>query len=186
MGALAFWKAVVEDHSDFLDRVIATLEDAGVRYCVIGGVAVNAYAEPLVTQDLDIVIATEDVERVRGLMQSLFRVREFDYTLNAYDPGSKLQVQFQLRPELQPALDHAERREVMDLILPVAAPRDLFKAKLAAATEPTRRPSKRGKDLLDLARLMTAFPYLGDDLPADLRTRVLDMVDREEDDSSRA
>ena len=59
MSALAFWKAVVADRSNFLERIIALLEDNGIRYCVIGGVAVNAYAEPVLTLDLDVVVATD-------------------------------------------------------------------------------------------------------------------------------
>ncbi|MFN0146581.1 MAG: hypothetical protein ACKVT1_08730 [Dehalococcoidia bacterium] len=47
MGELAFWKAVVADTSNFLERVIQLLEENGVRYCVIGGVAVNAYVTPV-------------------------------------------------------------------------------------------------------------------------------------------
>lgn len=46
MSALAFWKAVVQDESNFLERVIGLLDDGGFRYCVIGGVGVNAYVEP--------------------------------------------------------------------------------------------------------------------------------------------
>ena len=40
MSALAFWKAVVQDESNFLERVTSLLRDGGFRYCVIGGVGV--------------------------------------------------------------------------------------------------------------------------------------------------
>ena len=33
-------------------------------YCAIGGLAVNAYVEPVVSLDLDIVVAMEDIEEV--------------------------------------------------------------------------------------------------------------------------
>lgn len=52
MSALAFWKAVVQDESNFLERVTSLLRDGGFRYCVIGGVGVNAYAEAVLTEDL--------------------------------------------------------------------------------------------------------------------------------------
>lgn len=35
MSSLAFWKAVVQDKSNFLERVIALLEENNVRYCVM-------------------------------------------------------------------------------------------------------------------------------------------------------
>src|SRR5258706_16453079 len=40
--------------------------------CVIDGQAVNAYAEPLVSLDLDIVIEAEDLERVEALYREVF------------------------------------------------------------------------------------------------------------------
>ncbi len=42
MEALAFWKAVTMDRTDFLERVIALLRENGIRFCVVGGQAVNA------------------------------------------------------------------------------------------------------------------------------------------------
>ena len=55
MKALSSWKAVTQDKSHLLDDVFALLQDNGVRFCVIGGQAVNAYVEPLVSLDLDLV-----------------------------------------------------------------------------------------------------------------------------------
>lgn len=46
MKAGTFWRIVVVDESEFLDRILALLEERGIRYCAIGGQAVNAYAEP--------------------------------------------------------------------------------------------------------------------------------------------
>jgi hypothetical protein len=178
VGALAFWKRVVDDRSNFLERVVALLEENGVRYCVIGGVAVNAYAEPVITQDMDLVVAAADLARTRALMEREFRVREFAPSLNVYDPGSKLQVQFQLEPEFEGFVDRAERHDVLGLELPVAAPRDLLRAKVAAATEPRRRASKRLKDLLDLARLVSTFPALRFEVPQDVMARIEEFVDK--------
>ena len=42
MQAAAFWRAVTMDHADLLERTLQILEEAGVRYCVIDGQAVNA------------------------------------------------------------------------------------------------------------------------------------------------
>ena len=173
MGALAFWKAVVSDRSNFLERIIAMLEENGIRYCVIGGVGVNAYAEPIVTLDLDVVVAADQLDRVRELAAATFKTREFPYSFNVYDPDSKLQVQVQLRTEPGPLVDRARVQDVMDLQLPVAAPDDLLRAKIEAAIEPTRRPSKRQKDLADIARLVEAFPELRDLLPPEVRDRLV-------------
>jgi hypothetical protein len=45
MQALAFWKAVIVDQSNFLESLIGLLAEHRVRYCVIGGQGVNAYVE---------------------------------------------------------------------------------------------------------------------------------------------
>ena len=42
MRALQFWKAVIMDRSDFLDRLLTVLEENGIRFCAIDGVGVNA------------------------------------------------------------------------------------------------------------------------------------------------
>src|SRR5438045_772081 len=68
MRALQFWKAVTMDRSDFLERLLAALEAAKIKFCVIGGVAVNAYAEPVITLDLDVAGALEDGERAENVL----------------------------------------------------------------------------------------------------------------------
>jgi len=42
MQALAFWKTVIDDRVDLLDRILELLDTNRVRYCVIGGVALAA------------------------------------------------------------------------------------------------------------------------------------------------
>jgi hypothetical protein len=55
MQAYTFWKIIAMDHANLLERLIALFDEHGIRYCVIGGQAVNAYAEPLVSLDLDLL-----------------------------------------------------------------------------------------------------------------------------------
>jgi len=57
LQALEFWKKVTADHANLLESLVGLLKERKVRYCVIGGAAVNAYAEPLVSLDLDLVPA---------------------------------------------------------------------------------------------------------------------------------
>ena len=46
MRAADFFRAVTMDKSEMLDRILALFERERIRYCVIGGLAVNAYVEP--------------------------------------------------------------------------------------------------------------------------------------------
>jgi hypothetical protein len=66
MKALSFWKAVTMDKANLLDEVQALLEEHSIRFCVIGGQAVDAYVEPLVSLDLDLVVAVDQVDRIRN------------------------------------------------------------------------------------------------------------------------
>lgn len=172
MSALAFWKAVVQDESNFLERVIGLLDGGGFRYCVIGGVGVNAYVEPVLTLDLDIVLAVEQLEDARVLLGREFKLREFEHSINVYDPGSKLQVQIPKDPGLSEIIERSETRSVLDLRLPVASAPDLIHLKAAAAMEPERRASKRQKDLADISRLLEAFPELRSRVPQTLLDRL--------------
>jgi hypothetical protein len=43
MQALAFWKAVAMDESNFIEGLIGLLAEHKIRYCVIGGQGVNAW-----------------------------------------------------------------------------------------------------------------------------------------------
>lgn len=163
--ALAFWKAVLQDKSDFLEEVLGLLNDNRIRYCAIGGVAVNAYAAPVLTEDMDLVVASDEIERVKDLMRLRFKTREFEHSFNVYDPDSRLQVQFQLGNRFAGFVDRAQMLDVLGLTMPVADPSDLLRAKCDAALEPTRRLSKHFKDLADIVRLVEAFPELEDELP---------------------
>jgi hypothetical protein len=171
--ALEFWKAVAVDHSELLERLTATLADEGIRYCVVGGQAVNAYVEPLVSLDLDLAVAAEDVGRIETVFGERFHVERFPHSLNVSAPGSDLRVQFQLDPRYAEFVPGAEVRTVLGMALPVARIEDVLQRKVWAAQDARRRPSKRQKDLADIARLLEARPELRARVPDDLLRRLI-------------
>lgn len=173
MRAHAFWKTVVDDKVDFLDGVIRLFADNGIRYCLVGGQAVNAYVEPVVSLDLDVVVATSQLRQVETLMRGSFVVEDFPHSLNVSLPGSDLRVQIQTDPRYASFLDRAAIRDVLGLRLPVAAVDDLLQGKLWAVMDPTRRSSKRQKDLADIARLLEAYPVLRERVPAEILARLV-------------
>ena len=77
MQAQTFWKTVTMDQENFLERLISLLEQHAIRFCVIGGQAVNAYVEPLVSLDLDLVVATDQFQQVETLLAQQFTVKQF-------------------------------------------------------------------------------------------------------------
>jgi len=171
--AHVFWKAVLEDRVGFLDRLIALLADHGIRYCVVGGQGVNAYAEPVVSLDLDIVIAADQLPQVETLMREAFIVERFPHSLNVSLPGSDLRVQIQTDARYLPFVDRATVRDVLGLRLPVAHLEDLLQGKVWSVADATRRPSKRQKDLADIARLLEFHPALREKVPAEVLARLV-------------
>ena len=165
-----YWKAVTVDRSDFLDNFLDLLRESGVRYCIVGGQAVNAYVDPVVSLDLDIVVAVADRERLLDAARRRFRVEEFPHSINLSASGSDLRVQIQTDPRYDSFVERATPRDVLGVTLPVAAIEDVLLGKVWAVSDESRRASKRQKDLADVARLVEAFP--------DLRSRVPDEIER--------
>lgn len=173
MQALAFWKTVLADDADLLERLVAALHDQGIRYCVVGGQAVNAYVEPLVSLDLDLAVAADQLSAIDGFAQHGFRVEHFPHSVNISVAGSDLRVQVQTDARYAVFVDRATPRNVLGLTLPVAAVEDVLRGKIWAAQDSTRRASKRQKDFADIARLLEAYPQLREQVPAAILTQLL-------------
>jgi hypothetical protein len=86
MQALAFWKAATSDHANLLESLLAWLREHGIRYCVVDGTAVNAYVEPLVSLDLDLVVAVDQLESVAAALPHHFQVERFPHR-----PGTQVE-----------------------------------------------------------------------------------------------
>jgi hypothetical protein len=172
MKASTFWKTVVADRSDFLDRIVTLLEERDVRYCVIGGQGVNAYAEPVVSLDLDIVVAVEEIPEVEGVLAKEFKVERFEHSLNVSAAGSDLRLQIQTDPRYFDFVERAQTRDVLGMSLKVADLADVLQGKVWAASDPSRRASKRLKDFADIARIVEIYPELMDLVPAEIRQRI--------------
>lgn len=172
MLATEFWKAVTMDRSQFLDRLIALLDGEGIRYCIVGGQAVNAYTEPVVSLDLDLVVAVEDMTRAETRLAAAFSVERHPHSLNVAEAGSDLRVQIQTDPRYTAYVDRAAPRMVLGIRLPVAAIEDILQGKIWAASDPARRPSKRLKDLADIARLLEVAPDLRPLVPNEILTKI--------------
>jgi hypothetical protein len=159
--------------SDFA-RVVEICRRLG-PYCLVGGLAVNCYVEPVYTLDADFVlIASNMTELKRELVQSEFRVEEFTHSVNAQAPASELRIQFTSDSRYQSFLSKAEEKEVLGVPVQVAALEDIVQGKLWAFLDPQRRLTKRKKDELDLLRLGEAFPNLRKLYPLELQRQFND------------
>ena len=166
MQALAFWKAVTLDRSNLLERFVEWLRARDVRFCLVGGQAVNAYVDPVVSLDLDIVIAADQLEEVRSRLAETFAVESFPHSVNVSLPDSDLRIQIQLDPRYHAFVDRAIPHDVLGLTLPVASLEDVLRGKVWAVEDTSRRPSKRQKDLADISRLLETYAHLRPSVPA--------------------
>ena len=161
------------DHTDFLSRVIELLTKHAIRYCVLGGQGVNAYADPVVSLDLDVVIAVEQLPEVERLLSEEFTVERFPHGIKVSARGSDLRLQLQTDPRYEAFLAKATVRDILGVRLPVASLEDVLQGKIWAALDPSRRPSKRQKDLADIARLIEAYPHIREKIPDEILARLV-------------
>ena len=138
--------------SDFA-RLIEACQLFG-SYCLVDGLAVNCYVEPVYTLDANIVaIAGSLPKLVDHLRKQGFTTEEYPYLLNARGPGSDLRIQFTRDERYQPFLGRAVDGDVLGLRVKVAGLQDVVQGKLWAYADSQRRLSKRKKDELLLIRL---------------------------------
>jgi hypothetical protein len=170
--AKEFQKLVTEDKSDFLDRFFGVLSRLQIDYCVIGGLAVNAYTEPVITLDCDVVVVASRLPELEKELRQQCRVERFSHSVNLTDSRSKVRIQIQLDEHLQKFLPRKRMAVVLEREMFVASPEDLLVSKIAAFEEPERRESKRLKDLVDIKRLIEAFPELKPEVSPSILQRI--------------
>jgi len=178
MTEIELYDGVIMEGTSDLFFVADTLERHGAGWCLIGGMAINAYVVPVYTADCDLVVVSADLEPVLAdLAAADWKIKEFPFSINAQrrlkrDEKSthKLMVQFTRPERYQSFAERAERREVFGRELPVACIEDLVQGKLWALGDPSRRPSKAHKDASDVLRLAEVYPEIVEPLlPDDLR-----------------
>ena len=156
MGEEEFLAALTGHDSD-LKLAVEALRSTGQPFCLIGGLAVNHFVEPVVTLDADFAIAS-----AAGLVEALkarsFRIQEFPHSINAQLPGSRLRLQITVNSRYAAFPARAVGGRVFGVEMPVACLEDPVQGKLWAATDPARRATKRQKDRLDLARIAESHP----------------------------
>ena len=152
------------------------LRETRAAWCVIGGLAVNAYVEEVVyTADADLIVASERLAEVLvALKRQGFRVQTKRFWVNVQRPSSAgrrkgLLIQFSTDPAYQEFIARAKRGYILGERVPLASLEDLVKAKIAAYLDPQRKADKRDKDRMDLRRLGRSNPQIISLLPLEIR-----------------
>jgi hypothetical protein len=149
-------------------RILAALEDAGVEYIVVGGVAVNFHGIARATEDIDVFIAprADNVARLRTALHSVYSDPSID-EITAEDLCGDYPAIRYVPPEGGPPMDiltrlgdrflfadlEGERYDVDGQPVSVATPATLYRMK---------RKTVRPLDHADAARLAEAFGIVED------------------------
>ena len=167
-----FMNFVSHAREDILQRMLDLLNEMRADYCVIGGLAVNAYVEPVVSLDLDLVVVAEAADCFLKAAEKIFHVEKFSHSVNLSTTKSDLRIQLRTDPRYQAFITRASTKETMGYEMKVAALEDVLQGKIWAYSDEQRRRSKRQKDLADIFRLVEAYPHLKDLLPESLRIEI--------------
>lgn len=174
MTATEVYELTTQGGATDFARLIAACEAFG-PYCLIGGLAVNCYVEPVYTLDADLVVVARNLSGlVERLQANGFKAERHPHSVNAFPPESQLRIQFTTDERYQDFLSRSREAEVLGVPARIACLEDVAQGKLWAYGDPARRLSKRKKDELDLIRLAEAYPELRSLYPREL----IDQLDR--------
>lgn len=168
-----FIKEITHQKKDLLKEFISILKRKRIPFCIIGGLAVNAYAEPVVSLDLDMVVIVSRLSELLLVLRNKYRVKRYSNSINISWPYSDLRIQMQTDLRYQEFIAGAKYKNVLGYRLPVAAIEDVLMGKVWAASDKTRRASKRQKDLSDILRLTEVRKSLIKLIPRSLKNKLL-------------
>lgn len=154
MTAFQFFKTTTADRSNLIDRLLRLLQDNNIRYCVVGGIAVSAYAEPLVGLEFEVVVANYQLGRFESLLASTFLVRRNSRTIEITALGSDVSVNVFTETRYADFVERATMKDVLGMTLPVASVEDVLRGKVWLYQDSARKKSKRLNDLADITRLI--------------------------------
>jgi len=169
MTGRKFMNAVANGQEDILQIFLDILIKTKTSYCVVGGLAVNAYVEPVVSLDLDVVVDIKDIDRVsKKAAGKGFKVERFEHSVNLTSSKSDLRIQIQTDSPYQEFLSRSSSKEVFGYKMDVASIKDVLQGKVWVYSDEKCRMSKRQKDLTDIMRLVESYPSLGSRIPASI------------------
>lgn len=173
MTAKKFYDWQTAGGTDDVMRLVDCLERADIPWCAIGGIAVNHWAsEPMVTQDVDFVVATESVEiSIQILSEAGFKAARYAWSVN-FVGHSRVSLQLRTEDFYQEFPARSVAADVHGILLRVASLGDTLAGKVKAWSDTERRQSKRIKYLGDIARLVESHPHLWAQLNPELQQRI--------------
>ncbi len=172
MTAAEVFESITGSGSSDFATLVSIVSRRGA-WCLIGGLAVNCYVEPVYTLDAEVVVIASELPVIKPeLIKAGFSVEEFLHSLNARMPKSDLRIQFSLDLRYQDFVNDTTIRDVLGQHVPVASLANVVRGKVWAWSDERRRVSKRKKDELDLVRILEAYPELRHTMPQEIKDQL--------------
>jgi hypothetical protein len=137
MTAKQFYDWQTSGGTDDVMRLVDCLERADIAWCVIGGMAVNHWAqEPMVTQDVDFVVAADAIERAVSVLEDAgFQADRFQWSIN-FKGRSKVLIQLSTEEFYREFPSRAIPADVHGILMRVASLEDTLRGKMKEWGEP--------------------------------------------------
>ncbi len=74
-----FINNIANGQEDIIQKLVDLLEENKIGYCVIGGLGENAYVEPVVSLDLDIVVAINSINKLCQVAEKIFTIKKLSW-----------------------------------------------------------------------------------------------------------
>lgn len=134
---------LAERFNRVLGEVVGVMEESGIRYVFIGGIASGGLGRPRSTQDIDIFVVPEEAElALRALSKSGFKTEKTDpsWLYKGYKEGVLVDIIFKSKGEIYLDAEMYQRlitAEFHGKRLRLVSPEDLLIIKAAAHSELT-------------------------------------------------
>lgn len=150
-------------------RIAQRLDDLGVDYAVVGGMAMFLHGFRRFTEDVDILVTRDGLQKIHDEIEGRGYIRPFEKSKDLRDADSRVKIEFLItgqypgdgRPGPVSFPDPAQVSEVLDGVK-VLNLEKLMELKLASS-----RGAGRKKDVGDAQELMRAMK-----LPLEFRERI--------------
>jgi hypothetical protein len=164
-----------------LARLVQRLNEIGVPYAVVGGMALFAHGYRRFTEDIDVLVRPADLEKIRSQMEGLGYVPLFPGSRNLRDSTSRVRVEFLLaggfpgdgKPKPVSFPDPAESSVTIGGVRFLRL-HELVELKLASGMSAAHR-LKDLADVMELIRLLGLRRELGDELDESVREKYVEL-----------
>lgn len=175
MNERCFFNAVTNSKDDILGKFLNILEKNKISYCVLGGVTLNAYCEPILTLDFDCVISLNQLEKLKNILKKEnFKIKSNQHTCEVKSKNSDLRIQIQKNVRYQDFIGNSKELKVLGYKMKIAKKEDILRGKIWAYQDKKRNIIKRERDLLDRRRLIKKYPSLKKELPKEILIKIED------------